>query len=458
MIFFSHRLSKQDFGVYQSFWVYLMMLSTIACGGLGLLIYTYNTATIRQILKQLKRQYFVWYFLFAIVVGLLFYLLLSRDAALPGSITFFITAMLFFLTYSWSIILESILFVDKRNHLLLWISGVYSVLYLAIHYWAVQSAFNLMHLIMGLAVISVIRFAVMLPNALKAISNSDQNDAVAIHPKRIFKGWIALLIFDTSQIVFRFFDKFIVTFLVAKELTAVYMNGTIDIPFIPLLFAAVSNAAILQLNNAKERNNKRTLDIIQQSSKNIATLVIPIFCFLMVFRNELIQFVFSEKYMAAVPIFAISIFKILTYLFTVPFLLQFRQRGDLLNKGAILDIVCTSVLIFPLYRFMGLNGIILSFVISSFIQIFYYTWCAAHILRISVGSILPYKNWLLKFVLFLGFCFLSQIMLIKYLAPLPALIVSGLLIAAGSLVWLFIEYKNTGIVTFASENNRIQES
>lgn len=451
VLYYSHHIPLAQYGSYQIFWTYLMVLSTIACGGIGVLIYSYNLSTVYQILSKIRRAYYFYYGLFSLLMGLVFYGLLYREVSSNAQQTLTLLAVLFFLTYSWNVILEAVLIIAKRFTLLLFLSIFHSVCFFLIHYYVAQHTFSLSGLIAGLALLATLRFAIMLPFAVQSIKTSDLSDARPVHVKRVFSMWISLLTYDTTQILFRYLDKFIITFLVVKELTAIYMNGTIDIPFLPVFFAAVGNAALLQLTKVAQRDKKFTLSIIRQSSINLATIAIPLFCYLFFFRYELIRFIFSEKYMAAAPIFAISIFKLLTYLFTLPFFLQYRQRGDLLNKGAALDMACSLLLIFPLYWWLGLNGMILSFVISSFIQVSYYAWCAAKLLKVNIGVLLPLKNWAAKFICFISMTVLHHLFWQRFVNDTIALIVSGILLAAASLTWLFIEYKRVGMTTFASE-------
>lgn len=452
ILYYSHHIPLASYGSYQNFWVYLMVLSTIACGGFGVLIYTYNLATIKQILSGIKKIHYSLYGIFSLLMGILFFALLSRELGTGFHIAWMPFALVYFLCYSWNVILEAVLIIAKKFQLLLLLSICYAVLFFVIHYEIAQETFDLSRLIEGLALLAAIRFIIMLPIAIKAIVKSNAAEVRLVHVKRVFSMWISLLTYDTTQILFRFLDKFIITFLVAKEFAAIYMNGTIDIPFIPVFFASVCNAALLQLTKATQRNKQLTTAIIRHSSINMATITIPLFCYLFVFRTALIRFVFSEKYMAAVPIFAIAIFKLLTYLFTLPFFIQYKQRGDLLNKGAVLDMVTSLILVFPLYYWLGLNGMILSFVISSFLQVSYYSWCAANLLKVKTADLLPLKNWALKFAAFFIMAVLNHIIWAKFMPETPALICSGVLLAALSVSWLFVEYKREGITTFAAEN------
>ena len=89
-----------------------------------------------------------------------------------------------------------------------------------------------------------------------------------------------------------------------------------------------------------------------------------------------------------------------------------QHMGRIINIGAILAIEIACGLAYPLYLKMGLSGIALSFVISTYIQSGYYLYHTAKVLNVSVVKLMPIVNWVIKFIVF-GIVFIG----FRYLLP-----------------------------------------
>lgn len=451
-VYFSHTLIPGDYGTYQNFWIRLLVLSTLACAGLAVLAYTYAPATISHILRQIRLQHYLLYLFFLVVIALVFVLLSPHRPLSVQSLAGAVITLLFFVSYVLNILTEALLTVYRKFTYLI-ISGIlYALVFVLLHRAVAGNNFDLYTLVGYLTILTTAKLCCNLFLSVKAVRTTDTREAPAIHMKRIKAMWLHTFFYDTTQVVFRYLDKFIVSYLVAAEYAAIYVNGTIDIPFLPLALTAVSSAALMQLN--KNRNNSRetAVDTIRKSSSILATVTFPVFFFLLFFREEFIVFVFSGKYFASIPVFACALTRLPFYILNVPFYLQYRQKGDLINKGALLDMVLTLLLIYPMYRWLGLQGIVLSFIISSYIQLLYYARCVSRLLHTPLTRFLPVKSWIIKLVIFGGAAFLSHFLLSGLLPSVPRLIAGGVLLIGTGGLWLLLEYKRSGLVTFAPEN------
>jgi hypothetical protein len=101
------------------------------------------------------------------------------------------------------------------------------------------------------------------------------------------------------------------------------------------------------------------------------------------------------------------------------------------------------LLLYPLYKWLGLAGIALSFVISTYVQVFYYLFYSAKFLKVPVLSLLPLKNWALKAIAFLSVS-------LGLYAVLPhnstMMLISGVIQMIIALVVLKYENKNNHTV------------
>lgn len=448
MIYFAHNLLKEDNGNYVNFWVYLTVLSTIATAGISMLSFTYSAATLRKLAGQISKRYYTGYVLFILAIALVFCLLLYYNgypdvSKLPLLLVFFIGNVL-------NILFEAFLMNFKKFRFLLPSSVLYAVAYVSIHFYVATVGYDFYKLIAYLSMLIIAKLLLNIIVCVKAFKAVDVTDAVPVHLSRLRSTWLNLFAFEASQIFVRYLDKLIVSFIVVEELAAIYFNGTVDIPFLPILLAAVSNSASLFLTRTQRNDKRLHKQIISDASSIMSTASFSVFAFLFFYRHEFIAVVFSEKYMASIPIFAIALLKLLPNIFTLPFYLQYKQRAGLINKGAVIDVVLTLILLYPLYAWLGLSGIVLSFALSSFVQGAYYTYCAAAMLQVPALSLLPLKNWAIKMLVFAGLAFTSHYLLSNFLSEKPRVIFGMLIIGAAGVAWLLYEYKKSKLLNFAS--------
>jgi O-antigen/teichoic acid export membrane protein len=194
------------------------------------------------------------------------------------------------------------------------------------------------------------------------------------------------------QVLFRWVDKLALNFLLPAALFALYFNGTIDIPFLPLLLGAAGSTLLLHFGEPG-RTEAQRLALLRAAGALLGRLVFPLFCFLLVFRCELFGVVFAHRYDAAVPLFVVAslVVPLRAYNFTA--FLQHKGQGRLITRGALLDLGLALGLMYPLYRWLGLAGVALAFVISTYWQAGYYLGHTARLLGVPWAGLLPGRAW-----------------------------------------------------------------
>ncbi len=122
-------------------------------------------------------------------------------------------------------------------------------------------------------------------------------------------------------------------------------------------------------------------------------------------------------------------------------LLQHMHRGGLINKGAIMDLVLALVLMYPMYQLMGLPGIALGFVVSTYLQVAYYLHHTARLSGTTWTSLLPLKNWGLKLLVSgLGMYLLHS--LTRGMENMTmAVVAGGVGTAAAGMIALYLEVR-----------------
>jgi O-antigen/teichoic acid export membrane protein len=395
-LYSSHALTTQEYARYQYFWTQLIFLSAIACIGFPAFIITYSGAKVKSLLCRIAAQKY-----------LLWFLLLAALSALFGAIQYrfndssFTAAAVFFFLYAGLALSDALLTAFRAYKWLIGINILYATCFLLTHY--LQIGKGLAQLLTPLICLMAIRLLLNLYRIRRmfAAIQEEQLPGATGSGETSRKLWVQLGLNDIIQVFFRWIDKFIFSFILAGELFAVYTNATIEIAFLPLIFSAVSSAAIQHWGHQQENKTVRSqIELLHYSSAILSSIVLPLFFFLFFFREEFLVTLFSEKYIDGVWIFACAqlVLPVRAYPFTA--LLQSHHRGDIINKGAVIDFIMACVLMYPMYLLAGLPGVALSFVLSTYWQAGYYLSNAARILNVPAFSLLPLRMLTVKLILY----------------------------------------------------------
>jgi O-antigen/teichoic acid export membrane protein len=445
--YYSHKLPVAAYGQYQSFWTQLQLLAVVAAMGIPAIMITYTPAFGVRLLRQLKGRHLLLFAGVLLLSAWGFSLLQYRYNGLRTGLSF-----LFFLCYIPSVLSESLLLISKMFRPLTVVNLLFSVLFCVLHWHCYQAGYRLETLIWYLWALIVLR---LLCNVyfLRQVYRRYLPEAMADHNpvdrRQIRTLWLHLGIHDIIQMIARWGDKFILSLMISGSLLAVYFNATIDIPFLSLIFSAVSSSALIHW--AQLEHKAGSADVTEQqvrllfySTRILSSIVFPLFAFLAFFRKEILSVVFSAEYESGATIFLISIFIVPLRAYPFTGVLQKFHKGKEINIGAALDVLVALLLLYPLYLLMGLEGVILAFIVSTYLQFFYYIYHIAKALKCSPFRVAPYRYLLVKMGIccllfggaYYGFSSFTNAKLLLLLAGMA-------LLAVSSGAALFYEWRKT---------------
>jgi O-antigen/teichoic acid export membrane protein len=395
LIYYSRTLDEAVYGTYQNYWVRTYVLSAIGAMGLQGFLMTYNAEFIAALVRKLSVRSYALGMLWIVLASAAFAYLGFYDAGIPLFISFF-----FLLAYIATIILESVHFVKKNFGFILLVNLLYTLCFCWLHYSAVANGFDMQKLLLYLLVVLSARAVIYIlpvPGMLRQHSDVELDKPVS----EIRKLWLHLGVYDVTQFLFKYVDKFIMSLVLTAELSAIYYNGSQDIPFLSLLLGAAGSAALMQLaDKSITDKDAYTVSLLKRSSRLLSCIVFPVFFFFLIFRTELFTVLLSEKYIPAIPVFFVSVMAVPLRAYSFTTILQNRHKGGIINAGSVADIVIACALMYPLYLWLGLPGVALSFVVSSYLQGAFYLYHTSQLLGRPVSSLIPIGNWLGKLVVF----------------------------------------------------------
>lgn len=386
LVWLARGTAPAYYGRYQSFWVQWQVLHAVACLGLPTLVLTYPAARLRGLVQASQPRHWAalagWICLLAGgFVGAQWW---GGSAFAPWQ------AGLFLLLNVPVAILEAYALGQRQLRAVAVVSVGYAGLFILSHGLLIGQLISSAQLMAGLLLASAVRLVALgylarLAPAAPALAEPLAWAAVRSH-------WAHTAFNDVVQVLFRWVDKLALNFLLPAALFALYFNGTLDVPFLPLLLGAAGSTLLLHFGEPGLTDAER-LATLRAAATLLGRLVFPLFCFLLFFRRELFGLVFAHRYDAAVPLFVVSslVVPLRAYNFTA--LLQHKGQGRRISWGAVLDLILALVLMYPLYRLLGLAGVALAFVLSTYAQAGYYLGHTARLLRVPWASLVPWRPW-----------------------------------------------------------------
>ncbi len=387
-ILYSRKLSYEDYGKFQSIWMYTNLLNVIISFGITSLLLSSNLSFFIAFLKKhLTIITCAYTLLSGLTVAIFFLFERNFSVAIKGLL------ILFVIVQSISSVWETLLLKLHKEKILLLINFIYSLLFFVWHYYILLHQFNLNSLITGIIMISIAKFSIMLLLKLRHQITSESPD-----DKLYYKHWIFLGLNDITGVLSRWIDKLLLVYLLTPADFAIFFNGSFEIPLFGLLVSVI--ASVMLIEASKDASTKEKLmQLFRESCRLLSLIVFPLFLFLLFFRAELFGIIFRHKYDASIPIFLISIFIILIRINNYSSILQYYQKGNKIITGSVLDICIAVILMICFYPLLGTKGVALAIVIATYCQVIYYIWQSAKLLNTTVLSFVPLKTLAKTFIL-----------------------------------------------------------
>jgi O-antigen/teichoic acid export membrane protein len=141
---------------------------------------------------------------------------------------------------------------------------------------------------------------------------------------------------------------------------ALYAVGTVQIPLINMLQEATNSILIPHISLLQQKNDAREIVYLTaRAMRKLAAIYFPVCIFLLIFGREFISFLFTPKYLASYPVFAVNLLLLpfMTVLQDPLFRAYVEQRYFLVRLRILIFGLLTAGLYFGTARF-GMMGAI----------------------------------------------------------------------------------------------------
>lgn len=147
----------------------------------------------------------------------------------------------------------------------------------------------------GWIAVSIISFIIALILKDKPFKNIQQKTPIFSNA-RIFKYSLPILTASIAGIAISSSNQFFISRYFGMEEFAIFSNGFVQLPFVVIVSTSIGAVLMPQISKLHDSNKKDIGYIYKAAILNSAILLYPIISFFMVYSDEIIIILFSEKY------------------------------------------------------------------------------------------------------------------------------------------------------------------
>lgn len=154
---------------------------------------------------------------------------------------------------------------------------------------------------------------------------------------------------------------------------ALYAVGSYLIPLVRVVQSSLSQVVFPELVRIRH-DPDRALHLWKRANIVSCVILFPPFVLLAWYSDLFIRFLFTDKYVHAVPVFQIYLFWLLRRCFNADVLLRSKGRAAFMLTGSVISVVINLGLMVVLYRWLGLIGPAIAYISAEIILELYNTY------------------------------------------------------------------------------------
>jgi len=222
---------------------------------------------------------------------------------------------------------------------------------------------------------------------------------------------------------------------------AVYAVGCFQLPLLELVASPLSNVMMVRMGERlRDGQGDEALAVCNRTSRTLALVFFPVLALLLVMARDVIVLLFTDRYVASVPIFMVCSFNLLATVLQTDAMLRVYAATRLMLVFGTLKLLMIATLIGASISAFGLPGAALIWVASTLVMKAVALGSLKRLLGVGVGRLVPWRD-------------LGLIASASATAALPALLVRAalegpvlarLVLAglAGSITYLVIVFQS----------------
>lgn len=191
------------------------------------------------------------------------------------------------------------------------------------------------------------------------------------------------------------FHSYLVSASVSAAAFAIYSVGCFQLPIVDMLYTPVSE--ILQLGIAEhdaKGDNRGALALFREAVARLSFVFIPVMALLAISAPTLIGFLFTDRYLDAVPIFRLAIVSIPMAALPLDGVMRARAQNKFMFRVSLLKVALTAPLVWAGFRVFGPIGALGGWICAEEACRMILLHRAARLFDTTILGALPRELWL----------------------------------------------------------------
>lgn len=227
-------------------------------------------------------------------------------------------------------------------------------------------------------------------------------------------------------------DKAMISLYFAAGEYATYANGAVEIPLIVIVTSSVTSVLMPELVKRFENNQvAEMLALWHNAIRKVALIFISMMSFFIVFGNEIIVILFSEKYLGSVIFFQIYLCALPMRVANYGPILMAIGKTRYIFTISIIGMVSNIVLNYIFIRLFGMKGAAIASVIAAYLLALLSIMAIKKELGVSLASVFPWKMFLKMSLISLVVAFCTLPIHKLNLNPVLTVLLAGIVYLAG---------------------------
>jgi O-antigen/teichoic acid export membrane protein len=177
---------------------------------------------------------------------------------------------------------------------------------------------------------------------------------------------------------------------------AVYSVGCLQIPVVDLVATTVCNVMMVGMTSSiHDGRESEVIDLWHNAVRKLALVFFPLTGLLLIVSRDLIVMLFTDAYVASVPVFMIGVTAVLFAAIPMDGLLRVYAKTNVLLGINLLRLAMIGGLIYGAIRSFGLAGAMLVTVLALAVGKAVGLAAAASLWRVGFGRLLPWRALML---------------------------------------------------------------
>jgi len=196
------------------------------------------------------------------------------------------------------------------------------------------------------------------------------------------------------QFINNYLDKLFISNRLTTEQYAIYVNGATDIPFINLITVSIATVALPALSKMynTDMDTDGMVEAWRDTQKKAALILYPIFWALLLCSSGVILFLYSDKYLESIPIFNVSLLKMITGITVYGNILIVLRKHKYSVLNFCITIVVNMILINVFTSYMGMIGAAVSLITCKVFMMFLQLYQIGRFTGCKIRSLMPFGD------------------------------------------------------------------